>query len=168
MLVRSTPAGAEVIVDGATRGKTPLPVYDLAFGTYRVIVRHADGRAAEQHVSLSPVAPSASLMFDLTTAQVPPAGLAAPAVAPPTGTGGAPRPGPREVSIEVVSRPTGARVLVDGQEVGITPLRVSGLAPGTHLIRLEQAGYRPWTGTVDASVGRVTRVSASLEPGKDP
>ena len=67
-------------------------------------------------------------------------------------------------SLEIASRPRGARVFLNGQPVGITPLRISGLTPGPHTIRLEQSGYRSWTDTVNAVTAQLTRVSASLEP----
>ncbi len=40
-------------------------------------------------------------------------------------------------SIEVQSRPSGAKVIVDGRERGRSPLIVDGLAPGMHYVGLE-------------------------------
>lgn len=67
-------------------------------------------------------------------------------------------------SLEVVSRPAGARVFLDGKLVGTTPLRGTESAPGSHRVRLELAGYAPWTATVRVSAGERTRIAASLEP----
>jgi hypothetical protein len=69
-------------------------------------------------------------------------------------------------SLEIFSRPAGARVLLDGQPIGTTPLRL-GVKPGHHAVRLEQAGYAPWSVTVNVGPDRVTRVSASLEPSTE-
>ena len=42
----------------------------------------------------------------------------------------------------VKSRPAGARVFVDGEMVGYTPVTLPALAIGKHLVRLERPGFR--------------------------
>ncbi|NMO18113.1 PEGA domain-containing protein [Pyxidicoccus fallax] len=42
----------------------------------------------------------------------------------------------------VKSRPAGARVFVDGELVGYTPMTLPALAIGKHLVRLERPGFR--------------------------
>jgi hypothetical protein len=42
----------------------------------------------------------------------------------------------------VKSRPAGARVYLDGEQVGYTPLTLSTLPIGKHLLRLERPGFR--------------------------
>jgi serine/threonine protein kinase len=68
----------------------------------------------------------------------------------------------------VTSRPSGARILVDGRAVGSTPMTLRALAPGLHAIRLELAGYRAWSSDVRVTAGRQRRIAASLErrPGR--
>ena len=63
----------------------------------------------------------------------------------------------------VDSRPVGAEVFVDGRSAGYTPLVVGDLSPGTHSIRIQRAGYRPWVTAVTLSPGARQRVAASLE-----
>jgi hypothetical protein len=63
----------------------------------------------------------------------------------------------------VASRPAGARVIVDGRRVGVTPLSVPGIKAGSHSVRLELPGFRPWATSVDVDNGARTRVGASLE-----
>ena len=41
----------------------------------------------------------------------------------------------------VRSSPAGARVMLDGKEVGITPVTVRALAFGTHIVRVTRDGY---------------------------
>jgi hypothetical protein len=69
------------------------------------------------------------------------------------------RPG----SIDVVSRPAGAQVIVDGRVMGRTPLSVPNLTPGQHSVRLELPGYNRWATSVDVAAGARARVAASLE-----
>jgi len=71
------------------------------------------------------------------------------------------RSGPAAMAVD--SRPVGAQVFVDGQSVGYTPLVVGDLAPGTHSVRMQLPGYRPWVSAVTLSPGARERVAASLE-----
>jgi hypothetical protein len=66
-------------------------------------------------------------------------------------------------TLVVESRPTGATVFVDGKRVGTTPLAIPGVAAGAHAVRLEMAGYKPWTSSVRVVAGERNRVAASLE-----
>jgi hypothetical protein len=66
-------------------------------------------------------------------------------------------------SIEVVSRPAGAQVIVDGRIVGRTPLSIPNIAAGTHTIRLELAGFNRWATSVEVAAGARAQVRASLE-----
>ncbi len=68
-------------------------------------------------------------------------------------------------SLLVRSRPPGATVRVDGVAVGVTPMEVSDVAFGTHLVRIELPGYRPWVSEVDVAGTEQIRVGASLQPG---
>ena len=78
-----------------------------------------------------------------------------PAVTPTTDRGGA---------IEIMSRPRGAKVLLDGSVVGLAPMSIANVDEGTHEVRVELDGFRPWTGTVRVKGGSRARVAASLEP----
>lgn len=66
-------------------------------------------------------------------------------------------------SLQVVSRPAGAQVLLDGRVIGRTPLMVPDVGGGQHDVRLELAGFRPWATSVQVTAGNRTRVAASLE-----
>jgi PEGA domain len=63
----------------------------------------------------------------------------------------------------VDSRPRGARVLVDGKPVGVTPLRLPDVSIGSHVVRLELAGHRTWTSSTRVAAGQESRVTGSLE-----
>jgi hypothetical protein len=66
-------------------------------------------------------------------------------------------------SLQILSRPSGATVFVDGQTVGRTPLVISNVRIGAHDIRLELTGFRRWATSVQVSPGARARVAASLE-----
>ena len=64
--------------------------------------------------------------------------------------------------LEVESRPGGARVLVDGEAKGSTPMRLE-LQSGKHLVRVERAGYFPSAELVDVPAGREFVHTAALK-----
>lgn len=68
-----------------------------------------------------------------------------------------------EGSLSIVSRPAGARVLVDGHPVGTTPMTLSKLSAGSHVVRLERDGYLPWSSAIQVVAGERNRVTASLD-----
>jgi len=56
-----------------------------------------------------------------------------------------------------------ARVTIDGRSAGGCPASVSGLQPGTHLVRVEAEGYRLWERTTELQAGAKARVKAELK-----
>ncbi len=153
LVIRSTPAAATVRVDGVARGTTPLMVDGLALGTYRVEVSRRGYSSVVREVTLTTPVPSRELVVRLESAAVT-------RPAPRAGRSGAPAGG----TLVAVSRPPGARVVLDGRVVGRTPLTLRGVKPGRYVVRLELDGYRGWTTEVVVSSGRETRVAGSLDP----
>lgn len=130
LTVDTQPAGAGVAVDGQRRGVTPLTL-SLEPGNHTVSVQIGASEvsrpvtiAAGQHVSQ---------YFELV-AEAPAA--SAPAAA----------------TISVVTDPAGARVSIDGQVRGVSPLTLTDLAAGEHTV------------VAQGATGRASRV-VSVEPG---
>ena len=170
LVVQSTPAGAGVTVNGRWRGRTPLTLEDLAFGPYTVRIVQPGFAVAREEFSLSAAQPSRTMNARLRPADAAPApvpGLPpARGVPPAPGLPPAPVPGlPAEGtgSVYVDSRPRGARVMLDGREVGVTPLTIPGVKAGNHLIRLELADHRTWVTTTRVEPGQERRVTGSLD-----
>ncbi len=145
LLMRSTPSGARVILQGRERGVTPLSLSGLPFGTYRVQFARDGYRTEEQQVVLSASRADRAVAVRLR--------VASPVVGPGI--------------LVVDTRPAGAAVLVDGKRVGATPLVLPGVMSGSHRVRLELPGYRPWETTVAIKAGTRSRVTASLEQGSN-
>jgi hypothetical protein len=144
LLVRSTPAGAAVSVDGQPRGSTPLVIRGLELGAHTIAVA-VDGKPLwERRVILTVDRPA--LSFDLG--------------APDLETASAVD---ARGALHVDSRPSGAEVWLNGAKVGITPLDLREIGPGNHALRLELPGYRPWVTSVAVGRGERARVAASLE-----
>jgi hypothetical protein len=155
LLVRSTPAGARVFVDGRNRGRTPATVGDLAAGEHRVRVIRPGYIVEERRVVVSDARPAQSISVELVRGR----GIETPARGPSASA----TAGQFVGSLTVESRPTGARIFVDGREVGVTPLTLSNLSAGSHAIRLEHEGYRRWSSSVRVVASETNRVTASLE-----
>jgi serine/threonine-protein kinase len=150
LTVRSNPSGARVELNGRSRGRTPLTVRDLPLGAITVRVTR-DGFGPEQRrVTLT--ANRASQALDVPLAR---AAAARPAASRPAGE--------FVGSVFVETRPAGARVFIDGRDVGNSPVSVPELKAGSHVVRLEMPGYKRWTASVSVVAGERNRVAASLE-----
>ena len=57
--------------------------------------------------------------------------------------------------LAVSSEPSGARVLVDGLQFGVTPFVSNRLPAGRHLLRLELEGHVPMTELVEVKAGEI-------------
>ena len=149
LLVRSTPAGAGVLVDGQSRGVTPLDLRELALGAHTIEVSHPNHETRQRRVTLSERRPARSVDFELRATTAPEH-----ATAPTNSTG----------SLQVASRPAGAQVFVDDNLIGTTPLLLSDVAAGPRSLRIELSGYKTWMRSVVIEPSARSRVSASLEP----
>ena len=65
--------------------------------------------------------------------------------------------------LQVDSDPDGARVFVDGEEVGVTPLHLKSLAVGSRVVRVEAEGYQTWTTAARVVANQRARISAVLQ-----
>ena len=159
LLVRSTPAGARVTVDGKDAGVTPSVVRDLAAGAHRVRVSRDGYVAVEHRVVISSARPSQSLTVPLARERGESRAIQRPEAEPATPA----TTGKFMGTLSVDSRPTGAKVFVDGKLIGTTPLASAPVAAGEHAVRLEYDGYRRWTSSVRVVASEQNRVTASLE-----
>jgi hypothetical protein len=66
-------------------------------------------------------------------------------------------------TLAVHSGPQGARVFINGQSVGSTPLVLKGLPVGSRAVRIEAEGFRPWSASVRVTANQQTHVTAKLE-----
>ncbi len=138
LLVRSTPSGAEVFLNGERRGVSPVALRDLALGAYTVRFERAGFAPVEQRVVLEAARPARALEVALAR----------------SGTAAASTPaGATTGSLRIESRPSGARAFVDGVDVGRTPVTVPDVKVGSRAVRIELPGY--------LNVSTATRV----EPG---
>jgi hypothetical protein len=113
LIVRSSPEGARITVNGAERGVTPGTVEDVPAGEAIVEIALDGFEPFTETVTLA-----ARQTRELTTSL---------------------KPFPTQLS--VVSLPPGARIYVNNQYRGESPLRLTDLQPGEVRLRAEMRGY---------------------------
>jgi serine/threonine protein kinase len=158
LVVRSTPAGALIFVDGREQGRTPATVVDLAIGAHRVRIAHAGYLDGDRQVVVTAARAAQSVTVELKRP------AAAAATASTSVSAGAVTRGPfAGAALSVESRPAGSKVFIDGRLVGVTPMFLPQVGVGEHAIRLERDGYHRWSSTIHIAAGEPGRVTASLE-----
>jgi hypothetical protein len=152
LLVRSTPLGARVLVDGREYGRTPVTVGNLSRGAHKVRVIRDGYEPDERQVTVTSAQRAHSMTVRLSPQ--PPAAIASAARRPAA---------PSVAPLTVESRPAGATVFLDGQPVGTTPLVLPDVAVGEHAIHLDRDGYQRWSSTIRIVTTERNRVAASLD-----
>jgi hypothetical protein len=153
LTIKSTPDGAQVSVNGRSYGRTPVTLRDLKRGSHRIRIERDGYSAQERRVVVNGSEPQSLTV----TLRARPAASTARASLPSA-------PAVRYTgTMNVQSRPSGARIFVGGQRVGTTPVALTDVPVGEHVVRLEHDGYRRWTATVRVMSGETSRVTASLE-----
>jgi serine/threonine protein kinase len=154
IVVRSTPAGARVELNGKPRGETPLTMGDLPLGAYDIRVTRQGYNAEQRRVTLTRGRPSQTVTVPMRRQ---------PGAAAGTGTTGRAAQPATHAPVLVDSRPRGATVFMDGRRVGTTPLQLPSVSVGRRVFRLELAGYRTVSADLVVEPGERNRVAVSLE-----
>lgn len=69
---------------------------------------------------------------------------------------------PMSGAINIAYKPIGAKIILDGKEVGMTPKVLYDVPIGTHEISIEKEDYQTFTTSVDISEGNITNLEGSL------
>jgi PEGA domain len=67
-------------------------------------------------------------------------------------------------SLGLDSRPQGARVFLNGLDVGRTPIDLRNLEVGSRAVRLELTGYQTWSSVIRVVTDQRSRMTANLRP----
>jgi hypothetical protein len=136
MDLHSIPDGASVTVDGEYRGKTPLAISGLSPGNYAVTFSRFGFMELSTRVRVEPgeIAETSVILQ------------------------------PKSGMLAVNSTPPGARVLLDGADLGIAPVVRENISAGNHTVTLEMDGYFPAARQVWINAGQVSPVEVSLDP----
>ena len=132
--IATEPAGAEVTVNGISRGVSPVKVADVPKGRSTVKF-HLDGFADETRELLVNAGDVQTLSIELK-----------------------PLPG----TLHLISNPDGARFYVNNEARGKGPVTIPGLAPGAYLVRAELDGYGTASKTITLGNGESVREEFKL------
>ncbi|MDD1681330.1 MAG: PEGA domain-containing protein [Methanoregula sp.] len=140
LYVVSTPSKADVYLDGVPKGVTPLMLISTTPGSHAILVRLSG--------------------YDdwNSTVIVPQGGTRTVAAILKEDDNRVIR------GITVSSKPSGAKVLLDSVEKGVTPAVLNNIAAGIHILEVEYPGYNPWKSTVNVPETGIKEVSVNLTP----
>ena len=143
----SEPAGARVIInERVAEGLTPLEAAVNTVGP--VHIRIVQGGFQRYQTRLTPA--QTQLKTTLTATPKKPIKAMKPAI------------------LEVTTSPAGARVLVDGEQVGVTPLKATALsAAGSVSISLLKEGHYPYTVVTSLHADKTRNIGVRLSPAND-
>lgn len=137
LLVSSTPTGADVRVNGAPKGKAPQLVENLDPGNYEVDLTLEGHKAFRQTVQVKEgQRETVSGVLEASAA--------------PTG------------ELTVLCDAPRAVILVDGEDKGPPPAKISGLKTGDHVVECKAPNYPPASQVVTIKAGEVK--TAQLSP----
>ena len=69
-------------------------------------------------------------------------------------------------SLAIDSIPAGARVFINSEPVGVTPLVLAEIPVGSRAVRLEADDHAPWSSTIRVVAGQQAHLSATLSPSR--
>lgn len=129
------PPGATVLVNGVERGVTPLVADKVPKGLAMFTFRKEGYGEVSRELRLS-AGEERSLEIKLS---------------------------PKAAMLKVVSSPEGARVFLDGDYQGKTPVEVASVKPGEHELKLELAGHRTVVKPINLGNGDEMTESIDME-----
>lgn len=122
--VETNPEGAEVFVDGESRGFTPVEIDGLTIGEHEILIKKSGYRSIERKVEVT----DEGVFISETLEE---------------GFG----------DVIIMSRPKRAKVIFDGEEKGETPLSINDVPLGKHWITLKKLGYEELTKAINVDMG---------------
>ncbi len=130
LTVNSKPTDAALMIDGDSKGNTPLENIELAAGEYQLQLQAA---------RYLPYAETITVEGGGNALQKSPALE------------------PAWAEVSVASVPDGATLLVDGEVIGSTPIEAE-ILQGTHTLAVQLAGYKTWSTELKVEPGKAQQL----------
>jgi serine/threonine-protein kinase len=141
LLVTADLSGAKISVDGSSEPNWITPyssTIGLAAGTHQVVVSKEGYDDYQQSVTIEG-GKTRSLNAHLSV-----------------GSG----------EVEVVTKPPGLEVFIDGKSRGLSPVRAA-VDAGSHSLSVTRSGWKPYEGTVTVTSGQVKLVTVTMSVGSE-
>ncbi len=144
LAINSNPKGAKVYLDNDYKGETPLELKNISTGQYTLKMTLDGYEDWTSTVIILPV-----LTVRVTTDLVPKERVV------------------ESGSVAVNSNPQGARVYLDNDYKGNTPINLREVRPGRHNIKVTLSGYEEWITNITITPSKVERIYADLKVLED-
>ncbi len=155
--ISSTPAGAEIELDGSFSGDTPSAI-TVTPGEHIIRISKAGYKSWERKMKTT--SGNIKIAADLEQQSQPPTPQPV-AVETPNTPQATPAVSTVQTAVEFWSSPAGAAIEVDGKYLGSTPSTIS-VSAGQHTIRMRKQDFQPWEKTIDVTPGNL-RVAAYMQ-----
>lgn len=136
LIVKSSPSGALVTIDGSMGQQAPWTYNGISAGSH--VVR-AVLSGYQPYLTLVNVPPGGTITVDAPMSPLSQIG-----------------------ALQVKSSPGGADIYIDGFYSGYTATSIGNLAAGSHYVTLRLAGYEDWHGTIEVPENSVAFIDAQL------
>lgn len=133
-LIHSIPKGADVEIDNANYGKTPLLITDFALGKHRLKLSAHGYLPKIVEVTVLDQTP---LRIDVRLVS-------------------------DSAQLVIGSTPQGAQVTIDGSAGGKTPCTIPAIASGIHKIDITLKGYSPYSDEFTVQAGDLRKIDVTL------
>lgn len=135
VLIHSNPTGAEITIDGASRGTTPLFLSDLPLGRYRAKFSKRGFLPKEVEINIDSRSPK-KVDISLTS---------------------------DSAQLTIDSVPQGAGITLNGITRGNTPCTVDRIPSGVAKLEMALDGYEIYNDTVNLAAGESENITAKLK-----
>lgn len=133
--VTSVPSGADVFLDGKSAGITPLIIKDISVGEHRVELKKSGFIDSTSRVLVEKDRVNdVNVVLSRTTG-----------------------------SFNIVSIPSGALILVDGVQKGLTPFKIDNIPAGDHQVKLTKDGYQDLETTITVIEKKVGELRVEMK-----
>ena len=134
LTVKSKPLGAKIFWNGAEYGNTPNTIRNVLKGTYRLILKKENYEDYDETVTLNEITEK-ELFFELVK---------------------------KVGSWYVESVPSGARLYLDGESIGLTPLWTPERPYGSYKLEIKHEGYNDYVGSLDITDNSKRKIEVEL------
>jgi len=137
--IESTPAKADIYIDGEKVGKTPANLKSIGRGTHEVEVRMEGYEVWREKVIIEEnIEKTITAALQIKTG-----------------------------SVIIESTPSKADIYLDGEEVGKTPASLESIVPGKHNLEIRMDGYEIWSESVivEEEIGKTITAALQIKTG---
>jgi hypothetical protein len=133
----STPSGAKIYLDNKYQGIAPQTLSNLEPGTYQLKLTKSGYQDWQQEVTVSPDK-TIEIFVNLTSLSL------------------------ALGEIKLTSTPSGASVFLDGSFIGASPIIISNVSVGKHIIKVTKSGYQDWQQEITVSSDKTIEIFVYL------